>query len=113
MRVFPILLEHSGKLTNAFIQTVPVKQPEISAGRRHSRLIDIRGDDLPDLLSVQESQHTEMIRGTAAWVVQGTSPCSVINCRPMRHASLEDLARQPHGESGVPRHAVEHPSTRE
>src|SRR5215207_6510381 len=92
-----------------FLQTVHLKQPEISFCQRDGFFVDIGADHLVNVLCMQIRQYAEMICCAAAGIVQHARSGNSINCFAMRNTTLKYFTRQPYWKSWVPRQTVKHP----
>ena len=80
-----------------------------TACQRDGFFIDVRSDDLPNVLRVQNSQHAEMIGRATTWVIEGAGRRNLIDRFSLRQAALKDLACQPHRERRVSRQTIKYP----
>ncbi|MEJ5312632.1 MAG: hypothetical protein WHX52_22945 [Anaerolineae bacterium] len=109
LRTFAVIRPQPLQFGDTPVQAGQRQQVEIAAGQRKRVRVDVRGRNGRDALTVQIRQRRQVIRATAARVVERNRHGQAVR-RPQGQATLKDFADQPHGKRRMPGQAVEHPS---
>src|ERR1044072_3162119 len=102
-----VLLQHFCDFSDTLIQTCHTEQAEISSCQRDGFFIDIRTDDLPNMLAMQIPYDTQMIRCTTTRIIKSAGSCILVNFCAVCQATLKYFARQSDRKSRKSRRTIE------